>query len=163
MEVNSDHLRSSISKLPDSELLRMATIDSSEYRPDALEFARQELARRNVSLPEPGQAAPLPRSTKRNPFAGLSILTRLLLAASLGYAAIVQVRRFADSPVHVNPGWGLTTVSALLWSIAWDARIKSREPVAGVPQEPKWPLKLVIYALLFTAGTVYAFVRGSLW
>lgn len=173
MEVNPDELWSSIAELPDSELLRMVGVDSSDYRPDALEYAREELARRNVRIPEPGEAALLPdtsdqestsvQSTKKDPFAGLSPLTKLLLTASVGYAAIARLGRFTNTPIRIHPAWGGATVSALLWSIALDARAKSSEPVGGVLQEAKWPVRLVILALLFTAATVYMIVKGSLW
>jgi len=173
VEVSVDELRSSIALLPDSELLRIVGVDSSEYRPDALECARQELARRNVPIPDAGGAASLPdafdqgaptaQSTRKDPFAGMSPLTRLLLAASIGFAGFARLGRMSSAPVRIHPAWGVATVSALLWSLAWDARAKSSEPVAGVLQEPKWPARLVILAMLSTAATVYVMVHGSLW
>jgi hypothetical protein len=151
----------------------MVGVDSSDYRPEALEYARQELARRNVRIPQPGAAAQAPdafeqgstsvRSTKKDPFAGLSKLTRLLLVASVGYAGIARLGRFTKTPVRIHPAWGVATISALLWSLAWDARTKSSEPVDGVPREAKWPARLVIVALLFTVATLYMIVNGSLW
>ena len=173
MEVSVDELRSTISQLPDSELLRMVGVDSSEYRPDALECARQELARRNVPIPDAGGPASLPdalhqglstaQSTRKDPFAGMSALTRLLLAASIGYVGFARLGRMSSAPVRIHPAWGVATVSALLWSLAWDARAKSSEPVAGVLQEPRWPARLVMLALLFTAATFYVMFNGSLW
>lgn len=173
VEVSIDELRSTIALLPDSELLRMVGVDSSEYRPDALECARQELARRNVPIPDAGGPVPLPdvlhqglstaQSTRKDPFAGMSPLTRLLLAASIGYAGFARLGRMSSAPVRIHPAWGVATVSALLWSLAWDARVKSSEPVAGVLQEPRWPGRIVILAMLSTAATFYVMVNGSLW
>lgn len=171
MESISDESRAAIKELSDGELLRMVGVDSSDYRPEALAYAREELERRNVRIPEAGAAAPLPNasgpestsapSAKKNPFAGLSMPTRILFVATAGYALIARLGRFREPPVRIHPAWGGVTISALLWSLAWDARNKSSEPVAGVPQEPKWPGRLVIVALLFTAATLYLLVYGS--
>ncbi len=165
VEINPDELRTFIAELPDSELLRMTGVDSSEYRPEALEHARQELARRNVPVPEAGAPAQLSdafdqgstsvQSARKDPFSGSSTLTKLLLSASIGYAAIARMGRFSDAPVRLNPAWGIATISALLWSVSWDVRARSREP--------KWPIRLVLLALLSTVATLYTCVNGSLW
>jgi uncharacterized RDD family membrane protein YckC len=43
-----DELRRNLAALPDTNLLRIATVDASEYRPEALQIARDELLRRGV-------------------------------------------------------------------------------------------------------------------
>ena len=43
-------IKQNIEALPDNELLRMVTVDSGDYREEALGFARQELNRREVPI-----------------------------------------------------------------------------------------------------------------
>jgi hypothetical protein len=52
MDDTLEQLRDNISTLSDEELVRMVTVEADAYRSEAIEFARAELAARNVSVPK---------------------------------------------------------------------------------------------------------------
>src|SRR5438132_1604683 len=55
MDYDDEDLKNTISHLTDEQLVRMLTVDSSEYRKEALEFAEAEIRARSISLWESTQ------------------------------------------------------------------------------------------------------------
>jgi len=52
MKVEPFELKEEISQMPDEELLQMVGTNARQYRWDALELAKTELARRGVAIPQ---------------------------------------------------------------------------------------------------------------
>jgi len=51
MKVEPFELKEEISQMPDEELLQMVSADARQYRWEALELARTEIARRGLAIP----------------------------------------------------------------------------------------------------------------
>jgi hypothetical protein len=167
LESEPDDLRASINKLPDSDLLRIVGEDRMEYRPEAIQYARDEMTRRSLSIPENAGPA-ITRSGAENgstfelekgmTFSGLSILSRILFGA---VALYVAYGGFVESKNrHYSVALGVALLSAMFWSLAWDARARSSASEGSTTKEPRWPGRLVILAGCFTAAAaVLAFLE----
>jgi uncharacterized RDD family membrane protein YckC len=89
-----DELRQNLITLSDQALMRIATIDLSEYRPEAVQIARDELKRRNVSeialeaYQADGDASTL---TQFEPSAGYAGFWKRLGASVIDYAIFCVV------------------------------------------------------------------------
>ena len=59
MDPESEELKERICGLTDAQLLQIVTVEANAYRPEAVEFARAELAARRVDYSQP-QAATAP-------------------------------------------------------------------------------------------------------
>src|SRR5262245_44277271 len=141
--------------LPDGELLRIVGVDREEYRSEALRIARAELGRRGVALPEQTESAlasePQPQSLGR-----VSRLTKSLLVAAGAYTLAAKlVPDWGDRGIRLSPSLGLVLVSATLWSMAWDLRVKSGGTSGRMAAERTWHKGLVFWASLVTLAAVY--------
>jgi hypothetical protein len=54
MSSDLKELKERITGLSDEELIEMVTVEAGDYRREAVEFAKAELARRGVDIPKPG-------------------------------------------------------------------------------------------------------------
>ena len=151
VETDQGDLEATMAGLPDAELQRIVGVDREEYRSEALKIARAELERRGVALPEP--AAPPPKS---EPIGAISPLTRTLLAAAGVYTVAAKfVPDWSDRGIRLSPSLGLGLVSAMLWSMAWDVRVKSGGRAGSMTAERTWHKGLVFWAGLVTLAAVY--------
>ena len=151
VEADPGELETRMAGLPDAELLRIVGVDREEYRSEALKIARAELQRRGVALPEPADPPP-----KTAPPGTISPLTKVLLTVAGVYTAAAKlVPDWSDRGVRLSPSLGLGLVSAMLWSMAWDVRVKSGGGPGSMAAERTWHKGLVFWAGLVTLAAVY--------
>ena len=163
LQPDADELRSTIQGLADGELMKMLGAEKGDYRPEALAYAREEMARRNLSLPENvdpgspqrGKTGVAARLKAGSAYAGLSKLSIGLLVMMFCYTAYERLLARRNPGYPSSPALGFGMMAGLFWSFAWDARVKSGAPVDGVPQERKWSNRMVLWASLLTAIMVY--------
>ena len=158
-----EDLRLSIKGLPDEELLKMVGVERSEYRPEALMYAQEELARRKLRVPKDvDSAAESERidsssagaaSKKPDPFAGFSVLSKLLFVGSVLYSGISRIQqRGTNMGMRFSPTLAVGLLSAMFWSLAWDVRGKSKPQEGGVGTQ--WPKRIVLLAAIFSGVTL---------
>jgi len=137
--------------LPDGELLRIVGVDREEYRSEALKFARAELGRRGVAIPEP-----MERPAAHEPVARISGRTKTLLGIACAYTLAAKlVPDMSDANIRLSPSFGLGIVSAMLWSMAWDLRVTIGGRGGSARAERTWHKGLVFWAGLVTLAAAY--------
>jgi hypothetical protein len=157
VERDQGDLEAAMTALPDGELLRIVGVDRDEYRSEALKIARAELTSRGVALPEPADAQrTADQPAKSQPLGRISGLTKSLLVAAGAYTLAAKwVPDWTDRPIRLSPSLGLGLVSAMLWSMAWDVRVKSAATSSRLAAERTWHKGLVFWASLVTLAAVY--------
>ena len=146
--------------------------DRASYRPEAIEYAREEIKRRNLTIPENSDPGILRRGGENRTtseiekgvsFSGISILSKGLLVV-LGCYTLYG--RLADNKNggKYSAAIGLALLSAMFWSFAWDSRVRSSPSAEGVPGEPEWPRGLVILAgASSVAAVILAYLELFYW
>ena len=149
-------LEARLAALPDSELLRIVGTDRDEYRAEALRIARAEVTRRGLAVPE----APVLPAAAEKPFGRISPLTKGLLGLASAYTLAAKlVPDMSDYGVRLSPSLGVGLVGAMLWSMAWDMRVRSAETSGRMNAERAWHKGLLFWASVVTLAAVYFGVR----
>ena len=82
MGAEEDPIVARMQSLSDDELMRVVGVERAEWRPEALEVARAELARRGiVSIPD--EAPPAPSGDRRRPYLKAGIPIGIIIALLL--------------------------------------------------------------------------------
>lgn len=150
-DADDGDLETRMAALPDGELIRIVGADREEYRAEALRIARAEVTRRGLAMPEPSQTP-----AAKKPFGRISSLTKGLLTAACAYTAAAEfVPDWSDAGLRLSPSLGLGLVSAMLWSMARDVRVRSAAAGGAVLAERTWHKGLVFWASVVTLGAVY--------
>jgi hypothetical protein len=139
MNGQSHELKTKMSELSDETLLQIVEIDFADYRQDALDCAKQELAARGVPFQEPDRTSPIQEEPEPDPgalvtVAAFNTIHEAYLAKSLLEGAGITAFIADEYTIGVNWLWANAVGGVKVQVAETDA--EEAEKLLASPPEP---------------------------